>query len=362
MNKVILKHVTSALDLNQSDEETLRLLIDLGTPENSRRAFLSDLNYIGTWHRLVTGEELSWPASPAIYLKFIAHHLFRLDERLRNPDHGMPMVIDREMCDIGIKKKTGPHAPSTVKRRLNNWNTAHTIRNLVSPTKDNPAIMKTFRKARTASGYRKAKKSPKALTVDNMRSVFELCGQDEPADIRDAAIMAVMFFSGGRRRSEISEMLREDVSRVAGFIDADGNEELAYSIGLRKTKTTGLDDDVLVFVRGEVATYLQRWLKFSPFTDGPLFYRIYRGGHLPNDPQPLKGDRINEMIKKRCAAVGITDVSAHGVRAGFMTEADRAKITLSDAMAMSLHKDARTAMGYSSSHGIADNPASKLLG
>ncbi len=65
----------------------------------------------------------SWPVPEALLLKFVAHHLWDPQQRETDPDHGMPADVDEKLRSQGFLKSVGPHAPSTVRRRLANWST-----------------------------------------------------------------------------------------------------------------------------------------------------------------------------------------------------------------------------------------------
>lgn len=138
-----------------------------------------------------------------------------------------------------------------------------------SPFGRNSKISMTLTKAIKASGYRPKPKSKNPLTIQDLNLMLETCANDGDLGIRDAAIMSVMFSSGGRRREEMANMRRESISREG---------EGVYLIGLNRTKTTDERDRICVAVSGRAGNYLKSWLKTSPFTTGPLFYRIRRGG------------------------------------------------------------------------------------
>ena len=61
--------------LTDDDVETLKHLAREGMGENSLRALASDLAYLEIWADAATGQPLPWPATEALALKFVAHHL-----------------------------------------------------------------------------------------------------------------------------------------------------------------------------------------------------------------------------------------------------------------------------------------------
>ena len=107
--------------LTHDDVETLRDLVRASVSENTIRAVASDLGYLEAWSRAATGEALQWPPNEADGLKFIAHHLFRAEERKarREADkdgYGMPRDVEYQLRQQGVLRGTLPHAPATVSR------------------------------------------------------------------------------------------------------------------------------------------------------------------------------------------------------------------------------------------------------
>ena len=111
--------------LTDDDFATLRHLAEKGTGPNTLRAIASDLNYLETWSYAALGHALPWPATEALALKFIAHHLYDADEHERDATHGMPRDVRALLLQDGCLKTDGPHAPATVRRRLALWSTMH---------------------------------------------------------------------------------------------------------------------------------------------------------------------------------------------------------------------------------------------
>ena len=128
-----LDNIASVLPLDRRDElaelltdrdiETLRHLVNQGMGDNTLRALTSDLAYLEAWGMAATKTSLPWPAPEALLLKFVAHHLWDPEKRASNFEHGMPADVADSLRRQGFLKSTGPHAPSTVRRRLANWST-----------------------------------------------------------------------------------------------------------------------------------------------------------------------------------------------------------------------------------------------
>ncbi|HEV7326137.1 MAG TPA: integrase, partial [Bosea sp. (in: a-proteobacteria)] len=119
--------------LTDDDVATLRHLAKEGMGENSLRALASDLAYLEAWALAATATPLPWPAPEALALKFVAHHLWDPAQRESDPGHGMPEDIAAALRLDGHLRVEGPHAPSTVKRRLAHWATLHRWKGLLGP-------------------------------------------------------------------------------------------------------------------------------------------------------------------------------------------------------------------------------------
>ncbi len=78
---------------------------------------------------------------------------------------------------------------------------------------------------------------------------------------------------------------------------------------------------------------LRTWLTASAITAGPLFRAIDQWGNVGR--KALTPQAVNLIVKKRAALAGLDPhrVSAHGLRSGYLTEAARQGVPLTEAMA-----------------------------
>ena len=111
--------------LTDDDVETLKHLAREGMGENSLRALASDLAYLEAWAAAATGQLLPWPATEALALKFVAHHLWDPAKRASHPKHGMAADVAESLRAEGLLRSKRPHAPNTVRRRLASWSSLH---------------------------------------------------------------------------------------------------------------------------------------------------------------------------------------------------------------------------------------------
>jgi integrase len=335
--------------LTDEDVETLRHLAKAGIGENSLRALASDLGYLEAWSVAATGRPLPWPAPEALLIKFVAHHLWDPARRETDLAHGMPQEVTVTLQAQGLLRVDGPHAPSTVRRRLSSWSTLTGWRGLVG-TFNAPGLRSAVKLAVRASARPRARKSKKAVTADILAAVLKACGGDRLVDVRDRALLLVAFASGGRRRSEMSSL------RLEQLIDADpvptdpkdpnGPTLPCTKIQLGRTKTTEADQDAVVLLVGRPVVALRDWLHQAAIAEGAIFRGIDRWGRL--DRKALTPQAVNLILKRRIAEAGLDAAlfSAHGLRSGYLTETARRGIPLPEAMQQSQHRSVQQASRY----------------
>ena len=335
--------------LTDDDVATLRHLAREGMGANSLRALTSDLAYLEAWARAATAAPLPWPAPETLALKFIAHHLWDPAAREKDPTHGMPAEVAARLRTDGLLRVAGPHAPDTVKRRLASWGTLHRWRGVEGPFAA-PHLKLALRLALRASVRPRQRKSRRAITRDVLDRLLSTCARESPVDIRDRALLALAFASGGRRRSEVASLRLEQIvdEPPARSDPADPHAPLlpCVSILLGRTKTRDAGDDSLVYLTGPAVDALRAWIAHARLTEGAVFRAIDRWGTI--EARALSPQSVNLIVKDRCARAGLdpAEYSAHGLRAGFLTEAARQGVALPEAMQQSQHRSVQQAARY----------------
>ncbi|MER8573474.1 tyrosine-type recombinase/integrase [Mesorhizobium sp. M1374] len=336
--------------LTDDDVATLRHLAKEGIGENSLRALASDLGYLEAWSLAATGQPLPWPAPEALLIKFVAHHLWDFAKRETDPAHGMPDAVMAALTAEGLlRARNGPHAPSTVRRRLSSWSTLTKWRGLVGNF-NAPGLQSAIRLAVRASARPRGRKSKKAVTADVLSALLKACAGDRLVDVRDRALLITAFASGGRRRSEISalrvEQLVEEEPVPADPKHPGGEKLPCLSIRLGRTKTTQADSDAFVLLVGRPVLVLKDWLERASVTEGAVFRGIDRWGNL--EKRALTPQAVNLILKRRVAEAGLDPqaFSAHGLRSGYLTETARRGIPLPEAMQQSQHRSVQQASNY----------------
>jgi integrase len=335
--------------LSDDDVATLKHLAEAGMGENSLRALASDLGYLEAWAQAATGEALPWPAAEALTLKFVAHHLFDPAQRDRDPRHGMPRDVADALRVAGLLRSAGQHAPNTVKRRLASWATLHRWKGIEGPFAA-PTLRSAVRLAVRASPRPRRRKSQRALTRDLLDRLIATCTSDRLADTRDRALLLLAFASGGRRRSEVAqlrvEQLMDEPPAPLDPRDPASPALPCLSLQLGRTKTTDAGQETTAFLIGPAVEALREWLERADIRNGSVFRAIDRWGAVKE--KALTPQSVNLVVKRRCALAGLapSEFSAHGLRAGFLTEAARRGVPLPEAMQQSQHRSVQQAASY----------------
>lgn len=346
--------------LTDQDVETLRHLVNEGMGANTLRALTSDLAYLQAWSLAASGRSLAWPAPEALLLKFVAHHLWDPEKRLTDPDHGMPAEVEDKLRLQGFLRSSGPHAPDTVRRRLATWSTLTKWRGRQGAF-TSPALKSAIRLAVRATPRPKRRKSVKAVTGDVLSKLIGTCRAGSLRDVRDKAILMVAFASGGRRRSEVAGLRKEQLVMEAP-IPVEGSAPLpSLSIQLSRTKTSGADNEEVVYLTGRPVDALNGWLEAGRIESGSVFRAIDRWGNVSK--RALDPKAINDIVKQCAFMAGLdpAEFSAHGLRSGYLTEAANRGITLPEAMEQSRHRSVQQASEYYNSATRRSGRAARLL-
>ncbi|MCZ7865437.1 site-specific integrase [Agrobacterium salinitolerans] len=346
--------------LTDQDVETLKHLVNQGMGDNTLRALTSDLAYLEAWALAATGQSLPWPAPEALLLKFVAHHLWDPEKRAADPDHGMPVDVDDNLRRQGFLKSAGPHAPDTVRRRLASWSTLTKWRGL-NGAFASPALKSAIRLAVRAVPRQRRRKSAKAVTGDVLAKLLATCATDSLRDLRDCAILMVAFASGGRRRSEIAGLRVEQLTSEQPIEVEDGPPLPSLAIHLGRTKTTSGGQDDTVYLTGRPVEALYAWMAAAKIDKGSVFRGIGRWGTVSK--RALDPQSVNAILKQRAEMAGLDrgEFSAHGLRAGYLTEAANRGIPLPEAMEQSKHRSVQQASSYYNNTTRRSGRAARLI-
>ncbi|WP_245457441.1 site-specific integrase [Rhizobium leguminosarum] len=292
--------------------------------------------------------------------KFVAHHLWDPQHRETDRDHGMPAGVDENLRSQGFLKSVGPHAPATVRRRLANWSTLSKWRGFDGAFAS-PALKSAIRLAIRAAPRQRLRKSAKAVTGDVLAKLLATCATDSLRDLRDRAILMVAFASGGRRRSEIAGLRREQLTVEPPIEVPDGPPLPSLAIHLGRTKTTTGEQDDIVYLTGRPVEALNAWMAAGKIESGSVFRGIGRWGTVSR--RALDPQSVNAILKQRAVRAGLDvgEFSAHGLRSGYLTEAANRGIPLPEAMEQSRHRSVQQASSYYNNATRRSGRAARML-
>ena len=247
------------------------------------------------------------------------------------------------------------HAPTTIRRRLSAlgkmhrfndlaWNPAH--RDIQGPLQ---GVLRT---------YGRPVRKTAALSLAMLRQILGTC--DASARGRRDRALLLFGFAGALRRSELVSLNVEDVAIVAGG--------LRLRIVRGKTDQTGQGAEIGL-PRGKFAETcpvraFEAWQAVARRKAGPLFRRISTGDRIGDTA--LHPDAVRRILDHRVAMAGLVvdgfdRLSAHALRAGFITAAYDQGVRDEDIMRHTRHRDVRTMRGYVQRAGmISESPAGML--
>ncbi len=236
-----------------------------------------------------------------------------------------------------------------MKRRLAHWGTLHRWRGKEWPIAT-PHLRAATRLAVRATSRPRTRKSRRAVTKDVLERMLQTCALNRLVDVRDRALLIVAFASGGRRRSEIAGLRVEQIAEEAPVLarpkDSASPRLRCLAIQLGRTKTGAMDADQRVLVVGRAADALMEWIERGGISRGAVFRAIDRRGRM--EATALSPQAVNLIVKKRADAAGLDprEVSAHGLRSGYLTESAQRGVPLVEAMQQSQHRSVQQAAAY----------------
>ena len=331
------------VDDSAATREKIQQIHREGTAKETIRAIRGDLNYFWAWVELVYGVAgRTYPVPVDVVETFISDHI-----------KGMNLRIEHALVSRKIKRRGGVHKFTTVQRRLSSLSVAHEANGYSFEL--NPChsfrvkkLLQNARKSANQNGERVKKRAPITLSV--LGELLKTCQGGSLADKRDAALLLFGWATGGRRRSEISAAVCENLS-------ASGGDYLYF---MPESKGDREKNGILLPVCGMAAEKLTEWIIAAQALAGPIFRQIDRHGNVGVG---LSDHAINLIIKDRVARAGYNpeQFGGHSLRSGFSTECGLQNISLENQMMLTTHKSVQTAVGYRRPGEILNNPAARLV-
>lgn len=274
---------------------------------NTRRAYRADWDHFTAWCARTAFTAL--PAVPATIAAYLAAHAESL-------------------------------AAATLARRVTAIDRVHRAAGQPLDTRD-ALIRDALRGIRRENGA--PRRQAAALTTAEIRQIVAACGRGLTG-LRDRALI-LLGYAGALRRSELVGL---DVEHLTFRADAlvlllprskgdPGGEGKRVSIGRGRRPET-------CPVRA-----VEAWLQAAGLRFGPVFRKVSVGGTV--EPHRLHPESVRVLLRARAAAAGITGtrlepLSAHSLRAGFVTQAYLAGARDEEIMEHTRHRSVVTMRRY----------------
>jgi integrase len=300
-----------AVLLTDDDVDVARQLVADGVRQNTIRALVSDLAYLQAWSRAVTGSPLPFPAPESLLHTFVSHHLWDEQRRAIDPSHGMPTDVQQSLTRQKLLKSLGPHAPTTVRRRIASWATMTRQRGLEGAFND-ASFRLAVRLTAVSNEQPQRPMSAIAVTEDVLAQLLSTCSNGDLVDLRDRAILLLASATGGMRRAEITDVRLDDLMTARGKpieMTARRKSHVKIKMGL-----PGSSEQVDLI--GAAAEALMRWIKAAGISNGPVFRKVDQWGNVSR--RTLTPQSVNLIVKARAAKAGLDPklLSARGLRVG----------------------------------------------
>ena len=295
-------------DIKALQEETL-LNLKSSKATNTIRAYKSDFSDFGLF--CVKNGFKSLPSEPKIVSLYLTH-----------------------LSTKNIKI-------STLKRRLVSIGVIHKLKGHYLDTK-HPSIIENIMGIKRRKGS--IQKGKKPLLINNLRQIINVIDEQNTEEIkklRDRSIILIGF-SGGFRRNEIVSLDFDDLDFVAEGV----------KINLKRSKTDQFGEGTVkglpYFDNSQYCPVIsiQKWIKISKISSGPLFRRFKKGLTLSNNR--LTDQTVALLIKEYLELTGIDskNYSGHSLRSGFATSAAESGVEERSIMAMTGHKSTEMVRRY----------------
>ena len=321
-----------------------------GESQDTLTSYRTALRYCTAWYGLRYDGAIQLPLPVACVLQFVVDHAQRMTALGLVSE--LPAAIDAALVAGGYKGKLGPMAHNTLVHRIAVMSKAHQLRQLANPCQDVQVreLLSRTRKAYAKRGVLPRKKA--ALTKDPLQALLATC-DDSLRGKRDRALLLFAWASGGRRRSEVA---LADMQ----FLRCVGQAQYLYTLAHSKANQSGVErPENHKPVLGAAGLALKSWLDASAITQGLIFRRVLKGGHLGGAMSPAA---VRTIVQTRSALAGVEgDFSAHSLRSGFVSEAGRQNISLADTMALTGHQSIPTVMGYFRAEAAILNKGARLM-
>lgn len=382
-------------DLALIAEQTRETLTDLLSHDalsaNTSRTYASALRYWDAWHRASFGTQLPLLRTPRnavsaeTVLAFLAHHT--PDEVKDGVSLAMPAPVRERMRLINAfgtrlaTRRSGAISEevptlATIRQRIASLSSCHRIAGIAPEWADNPHVARTLRAlanraSKIAPGMLRKPKKP--ATRDVLDSMLRACLPDGIKGVRDAALLQVAFFTGGRRRSELTQMRWCDLAPLALAEPIEGIADgYLWSLNEVKGKRRERADmaSMEIPILGRAANALDRWRDIC-FAHGhcetdKVWWRVIPSSRKEDRlviSTPMIAADVWHIMRERVAQIGLnpSDFGAHSLRSGAATSNLLEGMALADASRLLGHTKVETTRQYYDQRGAPIEALAKMV-
>jgi integrase len=261
-------------------------------------------------------------------------------------DPGTVIMYASELATSGRRVATVQQAMSAI-------SAAHGTAGLPSP-KEDARLRQVIRGIRRELGV--AQREAKPIMAAHIKAMVAAL----PGGLRGVRNRALLLvgFSGGFRRSELVGLVVSDVVFTAEGLEVTVRRSKTDQEGRGMLKALPYSGNPeLCPVRA-----LRAWLDGAGITEGPVFRAVDRHGRV--GAEALTGGAVAGVVKEVAEAAGLgTDrVSAHSLRAGFVSQAKASKRDEASIMRQTGHRSVAMVRKYDRRASLwTDNAAAGLL-
>lgn len=307
MSDIVLKplqHGALSTELAQAAERAADY-VRQSVPANTQRAYATDWAAFVEWCDARRAQSL--PADPRVIASFVADQAKSL-------------------------------RPASLRRRLAAIAKMHKVRGLPNPCGSEP-VPSTMKGIEATHGTAVKTKAPATLAV--VEKMVATCRVDDPAGIRDRAILLVGY-AAAMRRSELVALTVADLEWSPEGVVVTVRRSKTDQKGEGKRKAIPYVDGPFCAARA-----LKAWMIVAGIEEGPIF-RPFARGSISVREGALSPQAVAVIVKTCAARAGLPpeSYSGHSLRAGHVTEARSQGV--SDALTMNTtgHKRVETLNMY----------------
>ena len=217
---------------------------------------------------------------------------------------------------------------STLKRRIASISVIHKLKGHYLDTK-HPIIMENLHGIKRTLGSRQKAKKP--LLINNLKKIIKAIDEEKKEGDRDRALILIGF-AGGFRRSELVNILKEDVELV----------DEGVKILIKKSKTDQSGEGSI-----KAIPYFQNQ-EFCPVIALKRYMSLKKFNSNSEKIFKLSDKSVALIIKKYAQIAGLdpTKYAGHSLRSGFATTAAEFGAEERNIMTMTGHKTTQMVRRY----------------